>query len=308
MPLVSVIVPNYNHAIYLQQRLDSIFNQTFQDYEVILLDDCSTDNSHEIIERYRNHSQVSKVIYNKVNAGTSYKQWYKGIEFASGELIWIAESDDWCDVSFLESTINYFNDPKVALVFVKTQFVSSIKDAVKGSFSGEFVKYSGIDFIRDKMLSGNKIPNASMAVFRKKSFEKVKDLGFRNMKLAGDWLLWIQIIYGNDIIFVSDKLSYCRRHDANLTNRFRSQGYDFIEGLEILQIGKKYCDNTFNRKQVYLSWIDYFNVFKSCFEKETLMNVLIIMLFKEPLLFGFLVYKKARTKIKRLFNLGLSII
>ena len=44
MPLVSVIVPNYNHAPYLRQRLDSIFNQTFQDFEVIILDDCSTDN------------------------------------------------------------------------------------------------------------------------------------------------------------------------------------------------------------------------------------------------------------------------
>ena len=52
MPQVSVIVPNYNHAPYLRQRLDSIFNQNFQDFEVIILDDCSTDNSKEIIEEY----------------------------------------------------------------------------------------------------------------------------------------------------------------------------------------------------------------------------------------------------------------
>lgn len=55
MPTVSVIVPNYCHAPYLEQRIESILQQTFQDFELILLDDCSTDGSREILERYRNH-------------------------------------------------------------------------------------------------------------------------------------------------------------------------------------------------------------------------------------------------------------
>ncbi|MBQ5610490.1 MAG: glycosyltransferase family 2 protein [Fibrobacteraceae bacterium] len=70
MPTISVIVPNYNHAPYLRQRLDSIFNQTFQDFEVIILDDCSTDNSKEIIEEYCNRVQVSYIVYNDVNCGS----------------------------------------------------------------------------------------------------------------------------------------------------------------------------------------------------------------------------------------------
>ena len=55
-----VIIPNYNHALYLQERLDSVFNQTYQDFEVIILDDCSTDNSREIIEKYANNPKVVK--------------------------------------------------------------------------------------------------------------------------------------------------------------------------------------------------------------------------------------------------------
>jgi len=51
-PAVSFIVPNYNHALYLPQRLDSILEQTYQDFELILLDDCSTDNSREILQDY----------------------------------------------------------------------------------------------------------------------------------------------------------------------------------------------------------------------------------------------------------------
>ena len=74
MPTVSVIVPNYCHAPYLEQRIESILQQTFQDFELILLDDCSTDGSREILERYRNHPKVSGIFYNERNSGSPFKQ------------------------------------------------------------------------------------------------------------------------------------------------------------------------------------------------------------------------------------------
>lgn len=101
-PNVSVIIPNYNHAPYLIERIESVLNQTYQDFEVIILDDCSKDNSHEIIELYRNHSKVSQIEYNETNSGSTFKQWQKGISMAQGEWIWIAESDDVADFTFLE--------------------------------------------------------------------------------------------------------------------------------------------------------------------------------------------------------------
>ena len=55
MALISVIIPNYNHKPFLEQRLSSIFNQTFQDFEVIILDDASTDGSQTILNQYKNH-------------------------------------------------------------------------------------------------------------------------------------------------------------------------------------------------------------------------------------------------------------
>lgn len=71
MPKVSVIIPNYNHSSYLKERIDSILNQTFQNFEVIILDDCSTDNSKEIIELYRDHTKVSHIVYNEKNSGST---------------------------------------------------------------------------------------------------------------------------------------------------------------------------------------------------------------------------------------------
>ena len=66
-PLVSVVVPNYNYALYFDARLSSILNQTFQDFELILLDDASTDNSLELLDRYKNDPHVSHFIVNEQN-------------------------------------------------------------------------------------------------------------------------------------------------------------------------------------------------------------------------------------------------
>lgn len=69
MPKVSVILPNYNHGRFLKRRLDSIFDQTFQDLEVIFLDDASTDNSMEVFAQYASNPKIKKVLVNSRNSG-----------------------------------------------------------------------------------------------------------------------------------------------------------------------------------------------------------------------------------------------
>src|SRR5260370_20691240 len=96
MPTVSVIIPNYNHARYLRQRIESVLRQTYQDFEVILLDDCSTDDSRSILSSYAGDSRV-RMEFNEVNSGSTFKQWNKGVRLARVEYVWIAESDDYAD-------------------------------------------------------------------------------------------------------------------------------------------------------------------------------------------------------------------
>src|SRR5206468_9731239 len=100
MPTVSVVVPNYNHARYLRRRIDSILSQTYQDFELILLDDSSTDNSREILDSYLDNAKV-RIEYNDKNSGTVFKHWNKGVRMACGQYIWMAESDDYADPRFL---------------------------------------------------------------------------------------------------------------------------------------------------------------------------------------------------------------
>src|SRR6478672_13632819 len=103
MPIsFSVIIPNYNHAPFLQKRIDSILKQTWQYFELIILDDGSEDNSREIIESYRHHEKVKAIEYNHKNSGLPFLQWKKGIELAANDWVWIAESDDFAAPNYLQ--------------------------------------------------------------------------------------------------------------------------------------------------------------------------------------------------------------
>src|SRR5260370_14145431 len=104
MPTVSVVVPNYNHARFLRQRVDSILAQTFQDFELILLDDWSTDESRSILREYVSDPRV-RTEFNEVNSGSTFKQWNKGVRLARGKYVWLAESDDSAATRFLQSLV-----------------------------------------------------------------------------------------------------------------------------------------------------------------------------------------------------------
>ncbi len=87
MFLVSVVIPNYNHSAFLKKRIDSVLNQTYQNIELILLDDCSADTSRDVIEAFKDHPKVSHIVYNEVNTGNTFTQWVKEIELEIGKWV-----------------------------------------------------------------------------------------------------------------------------------------------------------------------------------------------------------------------------
>jgi glycosyltransferase involved in cell wall biosynthesis len=130
-PRVSVAVPNYNHARFLRQRLDTILAQTYQDFELILLDDCSTDESRTILEQYAGDPRA-RLEFNEVNSGSTFKQWNKGVRLAQGKYVWIAESDDYSDARFLERLVSLFStSTKYDFSVEKVQFKSLGRNAYR---------------------------------------------------------------------------------------------------------------------------------------------------------------------------------
>lgn len=225
VPVVSIIVPNYNHSKFLEQRLASIFNQTYQAFEVIILDDCSTDNSRDIIERYRSNPKVSNIIYNEVNSGSPFKQWYKGIQLAKGEYVWIAESDDTCEFCFLETLmmrINKINN--CVLAYCRTNDIDNDGIIISKKRSVKRYKiFSGTSFVVNKLLFGNCVYNASCAVFKRTSALSIPDRWI-NSRGAGDYYFWVLLSKSGNVYSLYQTLAYRRIHDANVTHKASSSG------------------------------------------------------------------------------------
>lgn len=224
-PLISVIVPNYCHARYLNMRIDSILNQTYQNFELIILDDCSSDNSKDVIESYRNNPHISQIVYNEENCGNSFLQWEKGIKLAKGELCYIAESDDFCRPELLERLVRKFEeDDEVVLARCNTFFVNDnaeIYDGIRPR--GRDRIYSGSDFIKQFLLAGNGINNAGMALFSRKVALSV-DKRYQSFKGAGDYMFWVEMSEFGKVANVDEPLNYFRRHEGVVTSRMDSDG------------------------------------------------------------------------------------
>jgi glycosyltransferase involved in cell wall biosynthesis len=227
-PLVSIIVPNFNHEKYLKQRLESIFNQTYANFEVILLDDCSTDASVKILTEYAGKPQVSHCIFNETNSGNTFKQWAKGISLAKGDLIWIAESDDFCESNFLEKVIQPFqNDPDVVLAYCQSSRVNEISE-VTGSwkthtddldetlFLQNFTMESN-EFIERFLIYRNVIPNASAVVFRKEAVDRIQHFDIApEFRYCGDWMFYCKLISNHKVSFVHQSLNSFRYHSSSV--------------------------------------------------------------------------------------------
>lgn len=237
-PKISVIVPNYNHAAYLRQRLDSIFNQTYQNIEVIILDDCSTDNSKEIIEEYSNQPQISHVVYNEINGGSPFKQWAKGFDLAKGEYIWIAESDDWAEINFLEELVSIMNKNS-SLVFA---FCESYWEYPERTIRGRTFKkksvYNGIDFIKSKQIYNNHIVNASSVLFRKQALSNITN-DYQFFKGSGDYLFWSLLCEQGNVYYTTNVLNHFRHSPTNTTSRCLATGITFTENYNIYKYFKK---------------------------------------------------------------------
>ena len=239
-PLVSIIVPNYNHAVYLRRRLDTIFNQTFQDFEVIILDDCSSDNSKEIIEEYRNRPQVSHIVYNETNSGSPFKQWAKGFELAQGEYIWIAESDDWADLNFLSTLVPELNKKNTIVAFSNSTIVYPNKMELALDITSSTL-FNGLDFLKKHMIYGNSISNASSAVFKKECLNKISTT-YESFKSSGDWLFWIELCLLGKVYFSAKPLNYNNRHGNNVTaawSKTKAEGTAPLEDFYIYSYLKK---------------------------------------------------------------------
>ncbi|PZT87487.1 MAG: glycosyl transferase [Acinetobacter sp.] len=276
-PLVSVIIPSYNHEKFLKERIDSVLNQTFQDFELIILDDLSPDNSREIIESYRAHPKVSHIIFNEKNSGSTFVQWNKGIDLAQGQYIWIAESDDVADVNFLSTLVPKLQENSV----VGIAYCQSSRMNSKGEITGSWLDWtnglknnykfnkpfqmSGTQYIITYLIHKNTIPNASAVLFRKNIYLEVKGPTVK-LRTNGDWELWLKMLSISNVYYSPLILNHFRYHGNSVIHKMLNGKNNAYE-VHMLQFSlndaySNYLDEHDVKNKIELNKINHKKVLK----------------------------------------------
>jgi glycosyltransferase involved in cell wall biosynthesis len=246
VPKVSIILPNYNYARYLDERIQSLLDQTFQDFELIIVDDASTDESIEVIQKYERDPRIKTKFFSE-NSGLPYKRWNDGALMASGDYILFAGADDACASTMLDQLVNKLDaHPNVGIAYCQSMKMDS-----KGKLLQSMKKYTDTlnkqrwsqDYVETGdseccyMVIKNTIPNASSALMRRSLFEQLG--GFdENLKLVADWMLWSKILLISDVAFVADPLNYFRFHSDTVRSNMYKVGshtqevYEYISAMQ----------------------------------------------------------------------------
>jgi glycosyltransferase involved in cell wall biosynthesis len=241
-PLISIIVPVYNQARFLHQRIESILNQTFRDVEILILDDCSSDESLLIASQYKKHPSVS-ILQNSTNSGSPFRQWKKGIEIAKGDFIWIAEGDDWSEPGFLESLLPYFNDSEVVIAYCNSNRIDESEN-VSENFYTKSAHYNGLvhepmrwaenyiaeglSEINNALCIRNTIPNASAVLWRSKHLKCVDFEDCTNFKSCGDWFAYVSVLKQGKIAYHAQSLNYHRIHAASVVAQTKASASETL--------------------------------------------------------------------------------
>lgn len=265
MPLFSVIIPNYNHAIWLKDRIDSVINQDFTDFEVIILDNHSTDGSAAIIEQYRNHPKVSHIIFNEQNSGRPITQWQKGISLAKGSWIWFAESDDIADPALLSTCRSAIEKhPSSGLWYCDSYILDEAVKRITRRFAERKNRIfatdkwnkpycqEGISEINEYLKYDCTINNMSAAVFKKEIITPILT-DVPSFWYYADWWLCLKTCLEADICYDPQPLNTYRRHSQSFSNSETSiiqTKQEYFEILKLLYhhekvINKKYLINHF---------------------------------------------------------------
>ena len=232
---VSVIIPNYNYEKFIIERIDSILMQTYPIYELIILDDCSTDNSVEVIEEKIKDIKDIKVkfIKNEENSGGVFRQWKKGFDAATGDFIWIAEADDSAENNFVEELIKPFDDPEVVLSYCESARIDGENNLIReksddlydmcrtGEWNKSYV-WTGAEENIYHLSVTNTILNVSSVMWRKKDYTDIFAKA-GEFKVAGDWFIYYNILKDGKISWNAKPLNYYRKHGSSVCTDVRAE-------------------------------------------------------------------------------------
>ncbi|MDD4803086.1 MAG: glycosyltransferase [Syntrophomonas sp.] len=225
-PLVSVIIPAYNHELYIEEALQSVVNQTYNNIELIVINDGSKDGTAKVITEFISRNQHYNIKYiSKTNEGIC-RTLNKGLEIAKGSYFALLASDDMWTPERIEKQVYFMErNQNIGLVFSDHYFIrfteltqikaTDYKPNIRKCFKNGIQNIN----IYEKLLTEDIIP-ALTVLIRKECFDKVG--GFDNNLKAEDYDMWLRISKEFPIAFIDEPLAYYRVHDTNVSNKTMS--------------------------------------------------------------------------------------
>lgn len=264
-PKLSILIPTYNYGRYLEETVDSVLAQDFKDYELIVSDDCSSDDTERVMSRYRDDGRVRYHRHGK-NLGM-VENWNWCLTEARGEYIKFVFGDDKIASSDglgkLIALMEAF--PSAALVASSRYLIDSNSDILETwNDLGKTGLYAGGDVIRRCLAEDrNLVGEPTVTLFRKKDVGDGFNTTFRQLV---DLEFWFRLLAKGDLAYISEPLCCFRKHALQQSENNRSGAIPQIESIRL------FCDHIHEFHEIDCRW-QYFKKIHSVYKIKKNNNV-----------------------------------
>jgi glycosyltransferase involved in cell wall biosynthesis len=233
-PKVSVLIPTYNYARYLPEAIESVLGQDFQDFELLISDDCSTDNSAEVIARYAAKDSRIRFQIHPKNLGM-VENWNWCLSQARGEFVKFVFGDDklLSPSAIGKMAALMESDPAISLVSTASKVIDARSTAIEtrnnfhpGICDGKKV------IMRCLESPANLVGEPTLVMFRKEQAARGFDARYRQL---ADLEMWFHLLDNGKFAHLGEPLCAFRRHDSQQTNANRKSGKTEVESLWLLE-------------------------------------------------------------------------
>ncbi len=262
---VTAVVASYNHAGFLAQRMDTLLAQTYENLQILVIDDCSTDHSLEVLRRYQSHPNVTLIV-REVNGGWAAVS-NQGLEMAAGEFIIFANCDDACDPQMIQRLVDAMTgNPTAGITFCRSLLVDEHDTELGDDFAIREPSFRA-RCATDTLLTGSEmgrfllhscvIPNLSAALIRTACFSVVGNLS-SSYRVCCDWDLYFRIVARYDVVYVAEALNRFRQHRTTIRSMTKDrvvyEEYFRLLLSQIQLLDLNFCERCHFRLHVMYLW------------------------------------------------------
>jgi len=239
-PLLSVVMPVYNGQLYIEQAVESVLQQTMNDFELIIVDDASTDDTFSLINSY--HDNRIKIYSNKNNLG-NYPSRNLGMRNAVGKYIAVMDADDIC--------VNYRFEKQIQFLDANSE-IGIAGSAVRFSTGGDMFSSSNTDFLKILFFQENNISHPSL-MFRKEMFEKHQLQYDEYYRYSADYDLLVRAFGYFYVTCMKEVLLIYRVHPRQISSEHKNSQWNYANQIRIHQLHHLHIQPVNDEIEIHLS-------------------------------------------------------